>query len=564
MNLDKERERLSQTANLAGLRRDWKVTEMITVNLSNENPLQEHSIHQCALIPQDLVCLELSKAALEDTRLRNGGVPAAFSPTWGGEGQVEYFRYGVENGVEPLIIKRYFHGVQEGYKEISEEFRHFHRLYHDRKTGKYIKIDDVGNKEVVAVVQPNQIDIRLKEIRQFLAVKQMFLSICFEFTEYSEHSLEDLGIASDSWSDLQRDSDRLMCWTHYYGDYSSASRKSFSMLMGKRLIKPLPKSKSGFGDFAEQGREYVEFIFDVDENGDGICHTCDPDKLNSPGKNPDAPFYLTPIHFSKQVLDRYYHEPNKYAVKDSRVETSLWGMKIDNHARDKVCVLFRDLCHLPYTEQLHWRAHNVLPEGGVSETFYGRNVNGLWMDSDQPDLLFKQHYELLQRACDECLGWQLLKSLGPGDEYRLKRIRVPAVDEESDFKDLVSDLTSVLIDKALNEKRLKDLIPVAQRKEIKRGINLLESVLTSRSIAGSERHIRFLRSLWDLRTTRSSAHPEMRDDKRYERAAKHFGLDNLDRREAFAKILEQAVEFLEFLTGVVRSGKLNDKNGDGC
>ena len=562
MNLDKERERLSQTANLERLQRDWKVPEMITVDLSHKHPLPEHSIHQCALIPQDLVCLELSKAALEDTRLRNGGVPAA-SSTCGSEGQVEYFRYGIENGVEPLIINRDFHRIREGYKEISEEFRHFHRLYHDRKTDKYIKIDDAGNEEVVAVVKSNQIEIRLKEIRQFLAVKQMFLSIRFDFTEFSEHSLDDLGIDSDSWSDLQSDSDRLMCWTHHCGDDSDASRKSFSILMGKRLIKPLPKSKSGFGDFAEQGREYVEFIFDVDENGDGICHTCDSDKLNDFGKNPDAPFNLTPIHFSKQVLDKYYNEPGKYTVRDSRVETSLWSMKIDNHARDKVCVLFRDLCDLPYTEQLHWRAHNVLPEGGVSETFYGRNVDGLWMDSDQPDLLFKQHYELLQRACAECLGWQLLKSLGPEDEYRFKRIRVPAVDEESDFKDLVSDLTSVLIDKSLNEKRLKDLIPVAQRKEIKRGINLLESVLTSRSIAGSERHIRFLRSLWDLRTTRSSAHPEMRNDKRYERAAKHFNLDNLDRRDAFAKILEEAVAFLEFLTGVVHSGKLNDKNGDG-
>ena len=565
MNLDKDRERLSQAANLAWLRRDWKATDMITVDLSNENYLQEHFIHQCALIPQDLVSLELSKATLEETRLYDGGVPKAFSPTWGSEGQVEYFRYGVENGVEPLIINRYFHGLRDGYKEISEEFRHFHRLYHDRKTDEYIKIDDAGNEEVVAVVQPNQIKIRLKEIRQFLAVKQMFLSIRFDFTEFSEHSLEDLGIDSDSWSDLQNDSDRLMCWTHDYGDDSSASRKSFSMLMGKRLIKPLPKSQSGFGDFAEQGREYVKFIFAVDENGDGICHTCDPDKLDFPKKNPDAPFYLTPVHFSKKVLDKYYNEPGKYTVRDSGVScASLWNVKIDNHAPDKVCVMFRDLCYLPDTEQLHWRGHNIPPEGGVSETFFRRNFQGEWASSDQPDLLFKQHYELLQRTCDECLGWQLLKPLGSGDKHCLQRIRVPAVDEESHFKDLVSDLTSVLIDTSLNEKRLKDLIPVAQRKEVKKGINLLESVLTSRRIAGSEKHIRFLRSLWDLRTTRSSAHPENRDDKRYERAAKHFDLGNLNRRAAFAKILEEAVAFLAFLTDVVRSGKLNDKNGDGC
>ena len=273
--------------------------------------------------------------------------------------------------------------------------------------------------------------------------------------------------------------------------------------------------------------------------------------------------YSSPIYFSKQVLDRYYHELNKYTVKDSSVGTSWWSMTIDNHDSDKVCVMFRDLCYLPYTEQLHWRGHNIPPEGGVSETFLRRNIQGEWASSDQPDLLFKEHYELLQRACDECLGWQLLRCLGPGDVYRLQRIRVPAVDEESHFKDLVLDLANVLID-TLNAKRLKALIPVAQRKKVKRRINHLESVLTSLRIAGSEKHIRFLRSLKDLRNTRSSAHPESLMDSRYARAAKHFDLGNLNRIAAFAKILEEAVAFLEFLTDVVRSGKLSDKNGGGC
>ena len=561
MNLNKERERLSQAANLEWLQRDWKAPEMITVDLSNENPLQEHFIHQCALIPQNLVEIELSTATLEIETELDGGLPEAFRPSTVGGEQVQYFRYGVENEVEPLIINRDFHRIREGYKEISEEFRHFHRLYHDRKTDKYIKIDDAGNEEVVAVVQLNQIDIRLKEIRQFLAVKQMFLSIRFDFTEFSEHSLEDLGIASDSWSDLQRDSDRLMCWTHYYEDYSSASHKSFSRLMGKRLIKPLPKSKSGFGDFAEQGREYVEFIFDVDENGDGICHTCDPNKLNFPGKNPDAPSYQTPIHFSKQVLDRYYHEPNKYTVKDSRVETSLWSMKIDNHDSDKVRVRLGDLCHLPYTEQLHWRVHNVLPEGGWSEPFLRRNRQGEWVNSDQPDLLFKEHYELLQRTCDECLGWHLLKPLGPGDEYRLKRMRVPSTDEQCLFDDLVGDLQTVLIE-SLDVKSLKKLLLSVSREQLKgRGsIALLKEILISRVGKASNLPVTFLEKLQQLRS-KGSSHRKGTD---YEKIASHFGVDSQGQKEAFAGILWQAIAFIEFLTEVVRSGKLGDKNGDGC
>ena len=191
------------------------------------------------------------------------------------------------------------------------------------------------------------------------------------------------------------------------------------------------------------------------------------------GENPEAPWDITPVYFRRQVLGRYYDEPDKYTVKDSRVECGMWGLKIDNHDSDKVCVLLRDLgISLPYTEQWHWRAHNIPPEGGVSQTFYRRMVKGEWANSDQPDLLFKQSYEQLQRACDEYLDWQLLKPLSSGDDYRLKRLRIFAVDEESHFKDSILDLANILIER-LNEEHLEVLIPVSKRKDIKRGINRL-------------------------------------------------------------------------------------------
>ena len=204
-----------------------------------------------------------------------------------------------------------------------------------------------------------------------------------------------------------------------------------------------------------------------------------------------------------------------------------------------------DLGHLPYTEQLHWRSYNIPPEGGVSETFYRRMVKGEWASSDQPDILFKQSYEQLQKACDEYLGWQLLKPLSSGDEYRLRRLRIPTVDEESHFKDSILDIANILIER-LNEELLETLIPVSKREDIKRGINRLEYVLDSLKVEGVEKHIIFLRCLWDLRNTRGGSHPEFLEDSRYKRASMHFDLENLDRQEAFAKILEEGVNFLIF------------------
>ena len=515
------------------------------------------------MIPYNLAEEILSGEHISDVIENVWPEPAAYAPP--GESKIKYYRWGSVGdryGSEPLVICRQFSGVKENYIEISEEFRLFHNLCHDKETNTYIKIDDAGNEETIAIVKPDEVQIRLKEIRQFLAIKEMYLSLLFEFNEYSEYSVKELGPSEFEQYDFRRKG--AMCWTYNHWDIPVQNFQSISRLRGRKLIKPFPKSKSGFGDFAVGTEQYAEFIVDVDDNGDEVYHTCDPYKLKRvSGENPDAPWDFTLVHFRKQVLDKYYNEPSKYTVKDSRVECGMWGMKIDNHDSEKVCVMLCDFGSLPYTEQLHWKSHNIPPEGGVSETFYRRMFKGERANSNQPDLLFKKSYEQLQKVCNEYLGWQLLKPLDPGDEYRLQRLRIPTVNEESHFKDLVSDLTSVLIE-ALNEERLEALILVSKRKDIKRGINRLEYVLDAQAITGSKKHIAFLRSLWGLRTTRSSSHLEILDDERYERASAHFDLENLDRQEAFAKILEGAVQLLDFLIPVVRSGKLSDKSSGNC
>ena len=570
MTIELDRERLAQKHNLEWIRRNLKATEMVTVYRWNSEDVKGDYFILGGLIPPQLVEEILSGEHISSVIENVWPEPAAYPPP--GENGVKYFRWGADEdmyGSEPLVIGRQFSGMKENYIEISEEFRLFHNLYHDKKTNTYIKIDDAGNEVKVVIVKPNKVQIRFNEIRQFLAIKEMYLSMLFEFNEYSTYSLQELGFSKTTQSEFTRHG-LMFCRHHYYVVSALLSNSSYqgfqsaSRLRGRILIEPPPKSKSGFGDFAEE-LKYVKFIIDVDDNGDEIYHTCDPYKLSDRlGENSGAASKYTVVHFRKQVLDKYYNEPSKYTVEDSMVRCGMWSMKIDNHAPHKVCVFLDELgVSLPYEEQLYWRAYNIPPEGGVSETFYRRMVKGEWASSDQPDLLFKQSYEQLQEACDECLGWQLLKPPGAGDEYRFRRLRVPTANEESHFKDLVSDLTSILIE-ALNEKCLQDLILGDQGKKIKRGIGRLEYVLNSQKIAETEKHIIFLRCLWDLRTTRSSSHLEILDDKRYQRAAMHFDLENLNRQEAFAKILEEAVEFLDFLISVVRSGKLSDEDDGDC
>ena len=562
MSIVADQERLLQKHNLEWIGRKLKATDMVTVYRRNPMVVKDGYFILSALIPPEQL-----EQALSDTRIDNmaiessGSMPDTFDcEAKDGKTRIKYLRYGNENGIEPLVIRRSFSGIGEDCYEISEEFRHFHDLYHDRKTDKYIKIDDAGNEETVAIVTDDEVQIRLKEIRQFLAIKEMYLSILFEFNEYSTYSVEELGLNEIRQREFKREG--FMCWGYDRLNTPNRKFRSDSRLRGRRLIEPLPKTKSGFGAFVEEPK-YVEFIVDVDENGDKVYHTCDPYKLDDHlGENSDAAWKYTIVHFRKQVLNKYsIDEPSKYYVKDSMVGCGLWSMKIDDDHRDKVCVFLRELCNLPYSEQIYWKSYNIPPEGDVSESFYRRMVQGEWVNSSQPNILFEQSYEQLQKVCDQHLGWQLLKPLSSGDEYRLQRLRVPVNGEQCHFDDLVQDLQTILIE-SINVKPLKRPLPAAKKADLKckGSIEILKAALNFHSVEDADHRVSFLQKLQALRSEGSSH----RKGRGYQKIANYFGVDNLGHREAFAEILKRALDTVNFFGVVVSSGKLNNKNGENC
>ena len=559
MSINTDKKRLSQVQTLQHMQRDMKWNEMITVYQEYTEEYSKHYIY-CALIPSAHIekALSVSTWDMEFSR----GMPSGMISNKGGRDIREYLRYGVDNDVEPLIIDRSFHRLRDDYREISEEFRLFHDLYHDRNTDQYIKIDEDGNEEIVAFVEQNHIQIRLKEIRQFLAIKEMHLAIQFVFSESSTQPLEALGFTVGD-EDKQ---DVLMCWMQRYGDLDGINNcRAFSRLVGKRLVEPLPKAKSGFWPFAEvPEQEYASFIIDVNENGDEIIYTSNPDELKTPadpgnirGVDEAAPSYLTPVHFRKKVLDKYYHEPSKYTVEDSILRCgSLWSVYIDNHHDDIVCAWLGDLGRdLPSSEQEHWCLFNIPPTGGVSKTYFTRQIEAQFANSDRPEHIFKQRYHDLQKVSQMHLGWQWLLPLHTADAHHRQSLRIPATDEQRGFDGMVLSLTKMLID-SLNEKWLRKLIPCEKQEAFKdkRGIALLEAALHLNDLEGSDIHIDFLRKLQNLRSS-GSAH---RKGKGYSKIAAYFDVENQSLRHVFANILNSASDTLDYFIVLVNSGRIRE------
>jgi hypothetical protein len=550
-----ELERLSQAKVLAEFTRELGLLELITVYLTEGG--KDHTRSQyCALVRSDKI--ENRLATLTWDLFYGDGIPGATKYYEGGTSRVKYLRFGNDHGVEPLIIGREFHGIRSNYTEISEEFRLFHGLYHDRKEDRYYKINDAGNQELVAIIEPCKVQIRLKEIRQFLAIKEMHLALFLDARVYSTYSLENLGL-KEGGNDQRHG---LMRWDLHYGEFRGGfdSHKAYSRFIGKRLIEPLPKGKSDFWGYSErEQKKVVDFIIGIDREGNEVLNTSDPDLLaNNFGANRGAPHYLTPVHFRKEVLDKYYQKPGKYSVEDGLLRcASLWSMTMDNHHVDRVVAWLGDLGRdLPHEEQLHWRSYNIPPAGRPSETFIRRQLLAQFANSERVEHLFLQHYEKLNDVCDKILGWQLLLPLAVEDDHHLRGIRVPSSDEQKDFDELVQSLTKVLID-SLNEKALNALIPSDQVGNIKGSIARLESAFRAQGISDFEPHIDFLRKLQNLRSS-GAAH---RKGSNYRKIAEEFQVDSKNLRTVFSGLLEKALNVLDFLIAVVESGALGRTSG---
>lgn len=232
-NIKEEKERLMQSKLIEEIQNDYEIKEMITVFLYGYEKNKILKKINCALIPKMII-----KDALSDLEFEfdisdssKNGIPKLFIDSEG----AKYLQIGNEKGIEPLIVICDSDGIREEYLEINEKFRYFHNLYHDKETDQYIKINENGDEEIVAIVKPNQVQIRLKEIRQFLTIKEMYLSIQFDCTEYSKLSLEELKLEK-----IQKKKENdLMRWFYYNGKSSVGERYPyFSRLLGKKLISP--------------------------------------------------------------------------------------------------------------------------------------------------------------------------------------------------------------------------------------------------------------------------------------------------------------------------------------
>lgn len=495
----------------------------------------------CALIPSSQT--EAAMANESWDLFYGHGLPGC-SVSYGGNGQtVRYHRFGTDSRIEPLIYDREFHGVEPDYPEVCEEFRLLHNLYCDAQHQTYSKVDDSGFLDpVIRIDQVNQVSIRLKPLKQFLSIKQMYLAVYFSIERYSDEPIPDLERKPRRHTVKQHN----LLYHHILSRSYSDDHAVTAMIEGKKLIAPMPVERSGVWPYEERP-DHPIFVIGIDENGEDVSHSCDPDGLaNNFGANQGAPHYLIPVYFRRDGLQKYYSNTELYTVDDGHITCAgLWNLRMDNNLSTHVMVFLGDLGHLPPAEQKYWSSFNVMPSSEISETNWRRSFLGEWADPQVPDLVFKTRFEHFNECWRNTFCWDLFLPLKEDDRHHLKDLRVPVTDSQGEFDQQALNLSKILVD-SINERQIASEIDGPIPKDVK-GIGKLEIWLKQLNVTGVEEHVKFLRSLQDLRN--GAGH---RKGDGYTRGLHFFVDDGRIGADTFREVLNHAVELLDFLSELLR------------
>jgi hypothetical protein len=438
-------------------------------------------------------------------------------------------------GVEAFLVPRSFCSPQDSRFEICEEFRLFHALKENWATGKWFKADEDGENILVAEIGPDLIRVMKAPLLSFLRAKQMNLVVYFECDECLEGTKNPI-------PEAQREEDVATADRRWGRHTALIFDHILSRLMGKILLAPPPFPTAQQVHDEIFGRQKCEeFIIGYDDQGLPKAFTSNPDQLaNFFGANPEAPQYLTPIHFDRRVLDRYYNDPDRFEVRDGELSCKHhWSMRIDNDIHDRVIVYLGDLGRdLPQKHQLHWKSFNLPPESSMSRTAYKRGMLAQPTDAEAPDHVFKTRFRRFQKGWQAKFGWDLFLPVAASDDDLMKRLRIPAADSIAEFDAQILILTKILND-SINVKTIRNVAGSGSEKE--GSIALLGRYLSLSNYEHAKRAETLLRDLQTVRST-GAAH---RKGKNYGKAIERLEVDKFGRKNAILLLLKDLSDMMK-------------------
>ena len=456
---------------------------------------------------------------------------------------ISYSRYSNDE-VEPIVMYLENEGRWPEEVFLAEEFVMYFKLHKEAK-GKneyvYYQVDECGDDVEVARVAGINLEVKLKYVKEYIAVKKLNLLVFTDEVINDTRSINELGGNIIPWTTI-KDSNFIFSYALQESAGYGLEYKSCAVFRGKCMMRYNDKDIQHLWKLRDSG--YESFIVGSDEDGKEVFISCDEKRMpNLFTRQGDEPYSLSPVFFKRDVLSKYFQAVDKYSVQDGDLSGPSWGIRIDNdRSDDYVVAALVDLGRMPHKEQLHWKSFNVLPprNGSYSTTTFSRWFAAIPTNcSEAPDLVFKQLYIQVNDKWRSKYGWPLFKELAADDQYHFETLHLMGQEnDQKEFDGLIQSITKLLID-SLNEKQLvkaidstkPDVLRFLSERNIKEskpsniqgGITKFECFLISEGLLDSN-VIKLLRNIQDLRSSTVAHRKNTKLDTKTEELFNFFGI----------------------------------------
>ncbi|MED4732070.1 hypothetical protein P9597_28870 [Aneurinibacillus migulanus] len=387
-------------------------------------------------------------------------------PTWGFStdtfGHSTFYKQGDEiyyvagdivDDMEYIVTYRTFNKY-EPVIEINPKLIWYGNLL--LRGNEYINAD---NDQPLIKVSKDSVLVERKYLRDFLAANKKVLAICFDNRRYYKEEVR-MKYNSDSYENSTYNISLVLNSVEY------KENNAMSCLLGKTLLMSTSEPLHEHYKYFFEKDEYEEFIIGVDDNEEPILFTCNENELaNYFGANPDAPHFLTPVYFKRNVLDRYTNNPNDYAVSDGNLSyLDRWSIPFTVNKESYVIVWLGDLGRIPYSEQKYWKVFNEKPEGEIEEKFFKRQILAEWTDAILPEKEIFHLIDNINQIMELKYGQKLFTDLGDADKKLKSAFSIPTNNSVTVFQNFLMQLNKITVER-INTKLIKQNVPAEELKD---------------------------------------------------------------------------------------------------
>lgn len=261
--------------------------------------------------------------------------------------------------------------------------------------------------------------------------------------------------------------------------------------------------------------------------------------------------FLTPVFFKKDVLEKYFADPDTYSVTDTQVNGGReWSLPIAKTGRGTVQVWLGDISRLPAHVQAHWKQYAVV-DAGVPEWRLKTDLLAQFVEIPSEGSIAKLK-AAIQRANEVAqarFGHQLFAPLDPMHAQSIGVLRVPGNNSMPAFLEQVRALALLVVDHLSN-----DFLGATGASFSTNGtLNRLAEVvafLSGMSIDQSKDEIAGLYAVQAVRSNVTAHRTGTRATETLQRA----GISRFDLPAGFRLLVENATLAIDHVATLIRAG----------